>query len=106
MASATPLRRLGSLQISTGRSDPGSSLVPGRQEVIDKLLLRVRASVDFSRAELRYLNRRRDRHACGPLSAALPAIAPFKHVRSFEPPSTCAMSSRFTKKSLVVPPAL
>ena len=59
-------------------------LVPGRYEVLDKLLLRVRASVDFRQGpELGVRTEDEIDTRAGPLDFARLAIAPFKHVLGF-----------------------
>ena len=59
-------------------------LVPGRDKVMDKLLLRVRTSIDFSQgAELGVRTEDEIDTRAGPLDFARLAIAPFEHVRVF-----------------------
>ena len=78
-------------------------LVPGRYEAMDKLLLRIRTSVDFSEgAEFGSLNRRRGQRVPVHLSSPVLRSRPSNTSASFETAfHSVPMSSRFTKKSLV-----
>ena len=79
-------------------------LVPGRDEVVDELLLRVRTSVDFGQgAELGVRTEDEVDTRAGPLQFARFAIAAFEHVlRLSRPPSTpcpCRAGSRRSRWS-------
>ena len=78
-------------------------LVPGCDEVVDKLLLRVSASVDFSQARS-WEFEPKIRSTRVPVHFSLPVLRsrPSNTSASFETAfHSVLMSSRFTKKSLV-----